>query len=114
MGSSEEDKCYICDLIGDYEWFQDIKNQFDTQHECWNRNKCNVCDKRYDSNEELQNHKNIAHPPDKSEIKSKVDDNPKDKTKINIEKINSNSEPLIQKSKLEVQQWVLTDGMESR
>ena len=36
---SEADKCYICDLLGDYEGFQDMKKQFDAQHECWNRNK---------------------------------------------------------------------------
>ena len=100
MGTSEVDKCYICDLIGDYEGFQDIKNQFGAQHDCWNRNKCDICDKKYDSREELQNHKNRAHP-DLTGIKSKVDNYSKDQTEINIQQINlkdgSNSE-LIQES----------------
>ena len=34
---SEVDKCYICDLLGDYEGFQDMKKQFDAQHECWKK-----------------------------------------------------------------------------
>ena len=58
---SEVDKCYICDLLGDYEGFQDMKKQFDAQHDCWNKNKCNICDKKYDSIEELQIHKNVTH-----------------------------------------------------
>ena len=88
MGTSELDKCYICDLIGDYEGFQDIKNQFGAQHDCWNRNKCDICDKKYHSREELQNHKNLAHS-DLTGIKSKVDNYPKDQTEINIQQINS-------------------------
>ena len=101
--STEVDKCYLCDLIGDYEGFQDIKKQFDAQHECWNRNKCDIFDQKFDSSEELQYHKNITHP-DKAEIKSKDENHSKDKTEINIEQINSkdisNSE-LIQESSLE-------------
>ena len=100
MGTSEVDKCYICDLIGDYEGFQDIKNQFGAQHDCWNRNKCDVCEKKYDSRGELQNHKNLAHT-DITGIKSKVDNYPRDQKEINIQQISSkdvsNSE-LIQES----------------
>ena len=34
---SEVDKCYLCDLLGDFEEFKDIKKQFDAQHECWKK-----------------------------------------------------------------------------
>ena len=37
--ASEVDKCYLCDLLGDFEEFKDIKQQFDAQHECWKQNK---------------------------------------------------------------------------
>ena len=36
---SEADKCYLCDLLGDFEEFKDIKKQFDDQHECWKQNE---------------------------------------------------------------------------
>ena len=35
MAVSEVDKCYICELIGDFDEFKDIKEKFDVQHECW-------------------------------------------------------------------------------
>ena len=37
--TSEVDKCYLCDLLGDFEEFQDIKKEFDAQHACWNKSK---------------------------------------------------------------------------
>ena len=37
--ASEVDKCYLCDLLGDFEECKDIKQQFDAQHECWKQNK---------------------------------------------------------------------------
>ena len=37
--ASEVDKCFLCDLLGDFEEFKDIKQQFDAQHECWKQNK---------------------------------------------------------------------------
>ena len=36
---SEVDKCYLCDLLGDFEEFNDVKKQFDAQHECWKQNE---------------------------------------------------------------------------
>ena len=36
---SEAEKCYLCDLLGDFEEFKDIKKQFDDQHECWKQNE---------------------------------------------------------------------------
>ena len=35
MSISEVDKCYLCELIGDFDEFKDIKEKFDVQHECW-------------------------------------------------------------------------------
>ena len=35
--ASEVDKCYLSDLLGDFEEFKDIKEQFDAQHECWKK-----------------------------------------------------------------------------
>ena len=37
MSISEVDKCYLCELIGDFDEFKDIKEKFDAQHECWNQ-----------------------------------------------------------------------------
>ena len=35
--ASEVDKCYLCDLLGDFDEFKDIKEQFDAKHECWKK-----------------------------------------------------------------------------
>ena len=56
MSVSEIDKCYLCDLLGDFDEFQDIKKQFDAQHACWKKYKCDICDKKHNSKEELKNH----------------------------------------------------------
>ena len=37
--ASEVDKCYLCDLLGDFEEFNDVKKQFDAQHVCWKQNE---------------------------------------------------------------------------
>ena len=39
---SEVDKCYLCDLLGDFEEFNDVKKQFDAQHECWKQNESKI------------------------------------------------------------------------
>ena len=38
----EVDKCYLCDLLGDFDEFKDIKEQFDAQHEYVGRSKMNL------------------------------------------------------------------------
>ena len=50
--TSEVDKCYLCDLLGDFEEFQDIKKEFDAQHACWNKSKDNE-NKQNSKNEDL-------------------------------------------------------------
>ena len=51
---SEVDKCYLCDLLGDFEEFQDIKKEFDAQHACWNKSKFDK-DNKQNSNVEIKN-----------------------------------------------------------
>ena len=48
--------CYICD-----DSFQDLEEHFYDKHTTWKIYKCDSCKKDYNSDEELQNHKNVLH-----------------------------------------------------
>ena len=56
--SAVENKCYLCDLFGDYNR-SDILSQFAAQHKCLKRNI--KCDKKYESSEKLQIHENSSY-----------------------------------------------------
>ena len=60
MSVSEVDKCYLCDLLGDFEQFQDIKKEFDAQHVCWNKSKYDN-DNKQNSKGEVKNHEKDHH-----------------------------------------------------
>ena len=54
MSVSEVDKCYLCDLLGDFEEFQDIKKEFDAQHACWNNKSKYDKDNKENSKDKLK------------------------------------------------------------
>ena len=56
--STVENKCYLCDLFGDYNR-SDILSQFAAQHKCLKRNI--KSDKKYESSEKLQIHENSSY-----------------------------------------------------
>ena len=62
MSISEVDKCYLCELLGDFDEFKDIKEKFDSQHECWNQQK------NKDSKKE-----NIRRSPENSRRNSEIE-----------------------------------------
>ena len=68
--ASEVDKCYLCDLLGDFEEFKDIKEKFDAQHECWK--KQNESRNKDISKEKLKRNKNNAPQPHGGIIESEI------------------------------------------
>ena len=76
---SEVDKCYLCDLLGDFEEFQDIKKEFDAQHACWNKLK--YAKNKQKSKDELKT----------DELNSKSDQQEKSILKISDLNIENNS-----------------------
>ena len=84
MASSKLDKCFLCNLFGNMEEFQYIKNQFDSQHTCDKRYNCNICDKKHNSNEELQGHKNNSHFAGNYNNKTQANEEMQNSNKINM------------------------------
>ena len=52
----ELDICYLCD-----ERFQDLEEHFYDKHTSWKLYKCDICDKDYNSDKELQKDKTDVH-----------------------------------------------------
>ena len=93
---SEVDKCYLCDLLGDFEEFKDIKKQFDAQHECW---KQNASKQEKNSKGALNNShggENIDTTIRNDQIQESVPNHnvvePKKQTKVSKEKIRKTQE----------------------
>ena len=84
MAASKLDKCFLCNLFGNMEEFQYIKNQFNAQHTCDKRYNCDICDKKHNSNEELQSHKNNSHFAGNDNNKTQADEEMQNSNKINM------------------------------
>ena len=67
---SEVDKCYLCDLLGDFEEFKDIKKQFDAHHECWNQNESKKENNFKTQNDQIMKsvHNAVISPNEENEV----------------------------------------------